>query len=322
MSPYLQELQIFAGQEDNYESACEHLTKYLRIEVNSSQMARMSEYYGNQLGTEGQNTCLKVSKVEELLSSLKSTDNFYTMMDGSMIPTREGKESNDWKEVKLGRLFTASSLIELDKNHKHIRDSLYVGHLGSASDFFEQLEVATDSLDYLDHRLVFINDGARWIWNWVESNYPKSTTILDFYHGIENIAGFIGSVYKQKIQQSDYLEKFTDLLLNDEVEKVIKSIKEIKVKSKTLKQKKKRLLGYLDRNKDRMLYKTFKDRGLMIGSGPIESAHRNVLQKRVKQSGQRWSKKGAQNIINLRIANKNGQWNKVIELFNSNKKVA
>ncbi|MEO8764779.1 MAG: hypothetical protein ABI416_10850 [Ginsengibacter sp.] len=35
----------------------------------------------------------------------------------------------------------------------------------------------------------------------------------------------------------------------------------------------------------------------IIGSGAIESAHRTVIQKRMKLSGQRWSKCGAQNIL-------------------------
>ena len=34
------------------------------------------------------------------------------------------------------------------------------------------------------------------------------------------------------------------------------------------------------------------------GSGAIESAHRTIVQKRMKQSGQRWSNKGAQNMLN------------------------
>ena len=51
----------------------------------------------------------------------------------------------------------------------------------------------------------------------------------------------------------------------------------------------------------------------LIGSGAIESAHRNVLHKRLKQPGQRWSKKGLQNMINLRVLNKSGHWNMVGE---------
>ena len=65
-----------------------------------------------------------------------------------------------------------------------------------------------------------------------------------------------------------------------------------------------------------MKYKTYKARGLLIGSGPIESAHRTVIQKRLKQSGQRWTHQGAQYVANLRVANMNDNWNQVIDLIN------
>ena len=64
-----------------------------------------------------------------------------------------------------------------------------------------------------------------------------------------------------------------------------------------------------------MDYKKYKQTGCgIIGSGAIESAHRTVIQKRMKLSGQRWIKKGAQNLLNLRITNKNHQWAKIVEL--------
>jgi hypothetical protein len=50
----------------------------------------------------------------------------------------------------------------------------------------------------------------------------------------------------------------------------------------------------------------------IIGSGAIESAHRTIIQKRLKQSGQRWGLNGAQNVLNLRVTKGSGQWNKVI----------
>ena len=52
----------------------------------------------------------------------------------------------------------------------------------------------------------------------------------------------------------------------------------------------------------------------IISSGAIESAHRTLVQKRMKQSGQRWSWKGAQHMLNLRVVRKNNDWNKIIEL--------
>jgi hypothetical protein len=61
-------------------------------------------------------------------------------------------------------------------------------------------------------------------------------------------------------------------------------------------------------NIERMDYKTYKNiRVGLIDAGAIESAHRTVVQKRMKQSGQRWSNKGAQNMLNLRVLSMNEQ---------------
>jgi thermostable 8-oxoguanine DNA glycosylase len=57
------------------------------------------------------------------------------------------------------------------------------------------------------------------------------------------------------------------------------------------------------------------ERGLRIGSGTIEAAHRNAVQKRMKQSGQRWSGEYAQYVLNLRTCFMSGKWNKVIEII-------
>jgi len=42
------------------------------------------------------------------------------------------------------------------------------------------------------------------------------------------------------------------------------------------------------------------------------------VQERLKLSGQRWNKKGAQNVLNLRVVYKSGAWNKVIDLIKKN----
>jgi len=56
--------------------------------------------------------------------------------------------------------------------------------------------------------------------------------------------------------------------------------------------------------------------GYLVGSEPIESANRTVIQKRMKLSGQRWTKEGAQKILDLRIAYLNNKWDKVIQSVN------
>jgi len=79
------------------------------------------------------------------------------------------------------------------------------------------------------------------------------------------------------------------------------------------------LISYYQINSHRMDYKKCQQIGCgVIGSGAIESAHRNVVQKRMKQSGQRWSSTGAQNMLNLRVSYMNEKWSNVIDLVKTN----
>jgi hypothetical protein len=65
-----------------------------------------------------------------------------------------------------------------------------------------------------------------------------------------------------------------------------------------------------------MDYKRYRSIGCgIIGSGSIESAHRTVIQKQMKLSGQHWSKTGSQNMLRLRVIAMNRQWHKVIEIL-------
>ena len=52
----------------------------------------------------------------------------------------------------------------------------------------------------------------------------------------------------------------------------------------------------------RNLNHLFKEKGLIIGSGAIESAHKDVLQKRLKLLEQRWTKQGLQQMAQLRTS--------------------
>jgi len=323
-SPYLQELQAYAGQNDNYEAAAEYLQKYLRIPINSSQVKRVTKVYAQALTqspyhTENELQSAQESKVVAMKAELKANEVVYGMVDGTMLQTRQGDQNNDWKEVKMGRLFRAGAVYELDKHHNWIKDSVYCGHLGSYEAFLEKFEPLTDLLDDLQERFVFIADGATWIWRWVSQNYPKATQILDFYHAVEHLSDFARLHFKDKQQRDKWISKKKIELLNDKIESIIIQIQDLKT-TKSVDQARNKLLTYLKNNQHRMRYKTFREKGLSIGSGAIESAHRTVIQKRMKQSGQRWSMLGAQNVIDLRLLNVNQQWSVITKLIKQEEK--
>jgi hypothetical protein len=65
-----------------------------------------------------------------------------------------------------------------------------------------------------------------------------------------------------------------------------------------------------------MDYKKYREIGSgIIGSGAIESAHRTVIQKRMKLSGQHWSMSESKNMLRLRVISMNKQWHKVIDVL-------
>ena len=72
-------------------------------------------------------------------------------------------------------------------------------------------------------------------------------------------------------------------------------------------------IRYFKNNQHRMRYKEYRNKGLDIGSGAIESAHRIVIQTRMKQSGMHWKKSNVQSIACLRSKYLSGQWTSIVE---------
>ena len=62
---------------------------------------------------------------------------------------------------------------------------------------------------------------------------------------------------------------------------------------------------YFERNANRMRYPAFRRQHLFVGSGVIEAACKTVIGSRLKQSGMRWTLRGANSIIALRCCNLN-----------------
>lgn len=299
ISPRMQELMVFAGQMDCYESCNEVIDKFLEIEVSSSQVHRVTDTYGKEIGkTVNEHTTLTPVKKDEMV---------YIEADGSMLLTRE----EGWKETKLGRIFKSSDCIHAGEKPGWISNSQYVAHLGGHKKFTLQMEHLIDSYSHPRSKLVFITDGAPWLRNWIEDAYPSSHSILDYYHACEHLHAFSRVSFTDKVKEHKWVKKQCDLLMENKVGVVISNVRRLK----STKEEAKKLIEYYQANIDRMNYKDYQKIGCgIIGSGAIESAHRKVIQKRMKQSGQRWSMEGAQNMLNLRVIKCNQQWEKIVAL--------
>lgn len=301
------------GSKLVFEEANEEIELLLGIDMNAKQIERICHYYGGLI--EQIEWREAYSDGIQLKLNYKPDEDIYIMLDGSMLLTRE----EAWKEIKLGRIFTSGSIAQLSKERGMITDTVYASHFGKASEFWEKLSKEIPNSE----KLVFINDGAKWIWNYIQDCYPNSTQILDFYHCKEHLFDFAKIYYnKEKVATEEFVDKITSLLFGKQVDEALNEISLLDSNSKKKQLEKTKLLNYLKTNKKRINYGEYISKGLLIGSGAIEAAHRNVIQKRLKLSGQRWTIQGAQQIANLRTYKNSNSWNKVVELITNYKLAA
>lgn len=298
------------GSKLVFEESSEELELLLGVEMNAKQIERVCHYYGDLI--EQIEWREAYSDGIQLKLQFKQEEDIYIMLDGSMLLTRKEK----WKEIKLGRIFTSGSITQTSRDRGIITDTVYVSHFGKANKFWEKLSKEIPGSE----KLVFINDGARWIWNYINDHYPNSTQILDYFHCKEHIYDFAKLFFNNdKLKTDQFVDKITDYLFSLQVDKALEEISNLKSTNKTKLEKKEKLLNYLTVNKKRINYGKFLKQGLLIGSGAIEAAHRDVLQKRLKLSGQRWTIEGAQQIANLRTYKKSNNWDEVKSLIINSK---
>ena len=157
--------------------------------------------------------------------------------------------------------------------------------------------------------VIFIGDGAKWIWNLARYHFPEAIQIVDFYHATERLWALSRTIYGEGTKTcKDWAKKRVKHLLKGKVELIINSLCELD--SPDFGEEIRDNITYFTNNKERMRYDQYRKRGYHIGTGTVESACKHVVGQRLKQAGMRWSVKGADAILQLRILWKNGEWSR------------
>ena len=208
------------------------------------------------------------------------------------------------------------SEVRWDKNRKEPKcvDSSYVSAEEHADDFFKRIwvEMNRRSKDLSSQPMVFLGDGAEWIWNRTgDLSNQRSFFILDFYHGCEYLSNLCKVLYGEETEEFwKYFKRWKDLFYRGKVQKVIDRLRKIvrdTAKQSTLKS----LLDaikYFEDNKERMHYDRYRKLKLPIGSGTVESACKNVIGGRLKSGGMTWSPSGADGMLQIRSSVESGRF--------------
>jgi len=232
----------------------------------------------------------------------------YVEMDGGMVHV-----DDRWQEVKVGCLFREEDRVETSKDRGEVIQRQVVAVRGTPEQLWELLEPKLDVRG--DQKFVVLADGAAWIWN-LAQKLKNRVEILDWFHATEHIGVVARELYGEGTPKAEaFREKQLDRLAEDQVEKVIEALRFLAGGLEVSAQRDvvERELAYLERNRERMRYRTFRKLGYDIGSGAVESAIHHVVQQRMKRVGMRWSEGGADPMLNLRaLYRTHGAWDEFL----------
>jgi hypothetical protein len=225
--------------------------------------------------------------------------------------------ANFWKEVKTCVIY------EIDAAGKATGQKMYYATQSAHEAFGKRVATAaTRAGAELAEELVFIGDGAKWVWGLCEREFARFGTkvvqVLDWYHAVEHLWEVARAYYGETSDLvTPWVKAREGELYNGGVERVITAIQtmaeQVGVAPEGAHELDRRVVlwrnvGYFDDNKSRMKYPEYRDRGMPMGSGVVESACRHVVASRLKGPGMRWDEQGAEAILHLRTLELSGRW--------------
>lgn len=211
----------------------------------------------------------------------------YGSMDGAHAPLIK-----KWREMKTLCWYGA-------ENRGHGKELHAIGmnyHSGiSQAEEFGQL-VWVSGVDYLADKakeLVFVCDGATWIWKLVTQYFPDAVQIVDWYHACQYLYSVAEAVFEADTQaRENWITETKDLLWKGKVADVLDACC-MHLHTPGASDVAASAISYFTNNAHRMDYARFRNAGYFIGSGTIESACKQIVSLRLKRAGARWSERGA-----------------------------
>jgi hypothetical protein len=154
-----------------------------------------------------------------------------------------------------------------------------------------------------------LGDGAPWIGNVADPHVPGVRQTRDDYHLSEHLWAFAPLLSPNNPAGAKaWVEEKTGALLTDRGGEVLSALKRMWPWKKAICDALAQLIGYGEHNRTRIRDQEPWHRGLAVGSGAVEGACQHLIQTRFKRAGRRWKQPGLRNVLTLRIARLNGDF--------------
>ena len=312
-----------ASQSPSYEEAAADLRAYAGVSLDPRDLRLLVAAVAPAL-----REALRTLPLESALAaSAAPIPVLYVSEDGTGVPMRRealegrtGKQDDGsarTREAKLGCVFTQSGT---DTEGEPLRDPDSTSYTGTFEGCREagillRQEALRRGLGRAQ-KVVYLGDGAAWIWENRRLNFPGTLEILDFYHATEHVGALAKALHgddppRASTRQSEWcheMKQSSPAAMLGEVRALLEANPGWPEPKRTAIENE---LGYLQSHAERTRYGEFRAQGYFIGSGVIEAGCKTVVGRRLKQSGMFWSESGAEDLLSLRCQIMGPHFNKV-----------
>jgi hypothetical protein len=328
----LAHLIALSGIKESFDEGRKWLKEYLLFEVSENTVRAETQKMG-ELQLQADNQLVKAMQDEGRLQEREQSQIaipaiLYGSIDAAKVriePRDEQEKAIEnretWRDLKAGCWYEGEvvparqqSVRQKDKEQREgvvlrAKNKQYFCDIAEAKEFGKLLW-ATGCIVGADraHLLVFICDGAVWIWNLIAQYFPSAIQIVDWYHAADRLKRIAEEAFSTLEERQTWLNTVTEDLWQGRVEAVMEACRLLAKKSNWAKQS----LAYYGNNMERMRYAQFRTSGFIIGSGIIESGCKQIVTQRLKLPGAQWNLTGAILTAKARAAWMSGDWQKLV----------
>lgn len=278
---------------------------------------KIREHYGIAIAngaaatiTEGHASRLSESDMTPEARPTKEALTLIAQIDGSMIPvvqTGRPDQSGPQDRRKTRKVFWKEGKLSMIRRVDEVtpRFAVTLGDAAAAGADLMRLAIAA-GFNKRSH-VHGLGDGALWIEDQMERQFGAQCRYhVDFFH----VCDYLAAAKVCAANDPGWMDQQKDRLKTDRLAAVLTALAPFQEPDGVPSEEApvRGCYRYLNNRPGQFDYQAALQAGLPIGSGEVESAHRYVIQKRLKLSGAWWKPENAQAMLNLRVTRANGRW--------------
>jgi len=293
----------------SYRHAADNLEEFCGIHLSHTTVGEIAGKTADELAGK----LPDISDIRNDFQKAKGETEFET--DGTSVHVRNDGDKAEWREMKVGVLAKrqrGESATPSEWATRKLPEPTVVSAFAaieSKEEFQERCRAERRRLG-VGGVTSALADGALWIWSLVFTVFGKTAECLDIYHALEHVATCGKILYGNGAEFADWLDRMRLVLLSEGfsgMERELSSLLSNELKAAE-RESVESLLKYFRKNSERLAYCERLAAGRSIGSGQVEGACKNLVGRRLKQTGACWRLERANKIAFLCGLLYSNQW--------------